>query len=170
LAFTPKTSKSPWRDRHRHAALAGVRRRPHRLLRDAGHGRRRLVPEARQFCWAGRGADSDKSFATICATLATAAAELDIQAIEDAGELAVLVFSQIATGQARELYAADTLASFSQALRREVTANDMTPAIDKLVAANLIVRKGHGHSDIADPFVKQVWLRHMQMRQSLSGE
>jgi hypothetical protein len=118
----------------------------------------------------GRGADADNAFATICATLATAVAELDIQAIEDAGELAVLVFSRIATGQARGFYAADTLASFSQALRREVTANDMTPAIDKLVAANLIVRKGHGHSDIADPFVKQVWLRHMQMRQSLSGE
>ena len=43
----------------------------------------------------------------------------------------------------------------------------MTPAIDKLVAANLIVRKGHGNFDIADPFVKQVWLRHAQMRQTL---
>ena len=36
-----------------------------------------------------------------------------------------------------------------------------------LVAANLIVRKGHGNFDIADPFVKQVWLRHAQMRQTL---
>jgi hypothetical protein len=83
--------------------------------------------------------------------------------------LAVLVFSRIATGQARGLYAADTLASFSKALGREISANDITPAIDKLVAANLIVRKGHGHSEIADPLVKQVWLRHLQTRQSLVG-
>jgi hypothetical protein len=46
----------------------------------------------------------------------------------------------------------------------------MTPAIDKLVAASLIVRKGHGHSDIADPFVKQVWLRPLQTRESLSAK
>jgi hypothetical protein len=55
-------------------------------------------------------------------------------------------------------------------LGREISANDITPAIDKLVAANLSGRKGHGHSEIADPFVKQVWLRHLQTRQSLSGE
>ncbi len=61
----------------------------------------------------------------------------------------------------------DTLASFSEALGREISANDMTPAIDKLVAGNLIVRKGHGSFDIADPFVKQVWQRHRQLRQSL---
>ena len=42
----------------------------------------------------------------------------------------------------------------------------MTLAIDKLVAANLIVCKGHGNFDIADPFVKKVWMRHAQMRQT----
>jgi hypothetical protein len=46
----------------------------------------------------------------------------------------------------------------------------MTPAIDKLVAANLIVRKGHGSFDVADPFVKQVWLRHAQMRQTITHQ
>jgi hypothetical protein len=129
-----------------------------------------LTKAVRQFqdeVAAGRGADADTAFATICATLATAAAELDIQSIEDAGELAVLAFSRIATGQGRGLYAADTLTSFSGSLGKEISADDMTPAIDKLVAANLIVRKGHGNFDIADPFVKQVWLRHAQMRQTL---
>jgi len=118
---------------------------------------------------AGRGTDPDIAFATICATLATAAAEIDIQSIEDAGELAVLAFSRIAGGKSRGLYAAETLASFSQSLGREISANDVTPAIEKLVAANLIIRKGHGHLDVADPFVKEVWLRHVQMSQSLGG-
>lgn len=141
-------------------------------FRDMGSRPEELAKAIRQFqdeVAAGRGADADTAFATICATLATAAAELDIQSIEDAGELAVLAFSRIAAGQARGLYAADTLASFSESLGRDISANDMTPAIDKLVAANLIVRRGHGNFDIADPFVKQVWLRHIQMRQSLVG-
>jgi hypothetical protein len=139
-------------------------------FRDMGSRPEELTKAVRQFqdeVAAGRAADVDTAFATICATLATAAAELDIQAIEDAGELATLVFSRIAAGQVRGLYAADTLASFSEALGREISANDMTPAIDKLVAGNLIVRKGHGSFDIADPFVKQVWQRHSQLRQSL---
>jgi hypothetical protein len=117
----------------------------------------------------GRGTDAPTAFATICATLATAAAEIDIQAIEDAGELAMLAFSRIAGGQNRGLYGADTLAAFSAALGRDISANDMIPAIDKLVAANLIVRKGHGNFDVADPFVKHVWLEKAQMRQTLAS-
>lgn len=141
-------------------------------FRDMGSRPEELAKAVRQFqdeVAAGRGVDADRAFATICATLATAAAEIDIQSIEDAGELAVLAFSRIAAGQARGLYAAETLASFSASLGREISANDMTPAIDRLVGANLIVRKGHGNFDVADPFVKQVWQRHVQMRQSLQG-
>ena len=141
-------------------------------FRDMGSRPEELAKAVRQFqdeIAAGRGVDADTAFATICATLATAAAELDIQLIEDAGQLAVLAFSRIAAGQARGLYAAETLAAFSESLGREISANDMTPAIDKLVGGNLIVRKGHGNFDIADPFVKQVWLRHVQMRETLMG-
>ncbi len=45
----------------------------------------------------------------------------------------------------------------------------MIPAIDKLVVANLVVRRGHGNFEVADPFVKEVWLRHAQMRRTLAG-
>lgn len=142
-------------------------------FRDMGSRPEELSKAVRQFqdeVAAGRGVDADSAFGTICATLATAAAELDIQSIEDAGELAVLAFSRIAAGQTRGLYATDTLASFSKSLGRDISANDMTPAIDKLVAGNLIIRKGHGNFDIADPFVKQVWMRHAQMRRTLNDE
>ncbi len=160
--FLKRVEAAGWVVPSPQAAFAG--------FRDMGSRPEELTKAVRQFqdeVAAGRGADADTAFATICATLATAAAELDIQSIEDAGELATLAFSRIAAGQVRGLYAADTLASFSESLGREISANDMTPAIDKLVAANLIVRKGHGNFDIADPFVKQVWQRHMQLRQSL---
>ncbi len=141
-------------------------------FRNMGSRPEELAKAVRQFqdeVAAGRGTDAAQAFATICATLATAAAELDIQSIEDAGELAVLAFSRIAAGHNRGLYAADTLAGFSATLGREVTANDMIPAIDRLVAANLIVRRGHGTFEVADPFVQHVWLRHTQMHQTLAG-
>jgi len=117
---------------------------------------------------AGRSADAATSFATICATLATAAADIEIQTIEDAGELAVLAFSRIAGGRNRGLYAADTLTAFSLELGREISTNDMIPVIDKLVAANLILRRGHGQFEVADPFVQHAWLQHVQMRQAFS--
>lgn len=117
---------------------------------------------------AGRGVDPAMSFATICATIATNAADIEIRTIEDAGELAVLAFSRIAGGQNRGLYAADTLAAFSHELGREISTNDMIPVIDKLVAANLILRRGHGQFEVADPFVQRAWAQHMQMRQALT--
>ena len=117
---------------------------------------------------AGRSLDPAVSFATICATIATTAADIEIQSIEDAGELAVLAFTRIASGRNRGLYATDTLAAFSRALGREISTNDMIPVIDKLVAANLILRRGHGQFEVADPFVQRAWIQHMQMRQALA--
>ena len=90
--------------------------------------------------------------------------------VQDSGELAVLAFSRIAGGQNRGLYAADTLAAFSRTLGRDISTNDMIPAIDKRVSANLIVRSGHGHFVVADPFLEHVWLQHVRMRQTLTGQ
>ena len=60
------------------------------------------------------------SFATICATLAAAAAEIDIQAIEDAGELAMLAFSRIAEGQTNKEVAGD-LGCTESAVEQHIT-------------------------------------------------
>jgi hypothetical protein len=136
-----------------------------------GHRPEELSKAIRQFqdeVAAGRSVDPAMSFATICATIATNAADIEIRTIEDAGELAVLAFSRIAGGQNRGLYAADTLAAFSRELGREISTNDMIPVIDKLVAANLILRRGHGQFEVADPFVQRAWAQHMQMRQALT--
>ena len=137
-----------------------------------GHRPEELAKAVRQFqgeVAAGRSVDASTSFATICATLATAAAEIEIQAIEDAGELAVLAFSRIAGGRDRGLFKMDTLAAFSKELGREISTNDMNQAIDRLVATHLFLRKGHGQFEVADPFVQEVWLLHIQMRQTLNA-
>lgn len=142
-------------------------------FRSMGSRPEELSKAVRQFqeeVASGRGADAATAFETICATLATAAAEIDLQALEEAGELARLVFSRIAGGQNQGLYAADTLAALSAVLGRMLSANDMIPALDRLVAANLIVRRGRGTFEVADPFVKRVWLQQLQMRQTLAGE
>lgn len=136
-------------------------------FRAMGHRPEELSKAVRQFqaeVAAGRAANPEAVFATICATLATASAEIEIQAVEDAGPLAVLAFSRIAGGHSRGLFGAEALASFTASLGRPVSPNDVSPAIEKLVAANLIVRKGYGSFEVADPFVRQVWLQHLQMR------
>lgn len=115
------------------------------------------------------GRDADAVFPVICTTLASAAAGVEIQGIEDAGELAVLAFSRIAGGQSRGLFGADTLAWCAARLGREVSPNDMNQAIDKLVAGNYILRKGHGSFAVADPFVEQVWMQQQAMRQALDA-
>ena len=45
-----------------------------------------------------------------------------------------------------------------------------TPAIDILANANLILRKGHGIFEVADPFVKRVWQQRAKMRETLGGQ
>jgi hypothetical protein len=81
----------------------------------------------------------------------------------------VLAYSRIAGARAEGSTGPIPLAAFSQILGRDIAANDMIPAIDNLVAANLIARKGHGHFEVTDPFVQHVWLLHAQMRQRLGG-
>jgi hypothetical protein len=138
-----------------------------------GHRPEELAKAVRQFqdeVAAGRGSHAAASFATVCATLASAAADIEIQAIENAGELAALVFSRIAGGQSRGLFGGETLASFAQALGREaLSPNDVNSAIDRLVAANLIVRFGHGLFEVADPFVRQAWGERERLRAALDG-
>jgi hypothetical protein len=51
--------------------------------------------------------------------LAAAAAELDIQSVEDADELALLAFSRIADGQSRGLFGTDTLEEMESGARSD---------------------------------------------------
>lgn len=102
----------------------------------------------------------DLAFPIICATLASAAAEVELASIETLGALAGAIFDRIAQGgEAGEsgLFSAEAIVSYSQQLGVGVDTPQVQNMVDRMIAANLIHRQSHGVYAVADPFVRQVW-------------
>ena len=95
----------------------------------------------------------------IAATLRSTAADIELLKVEQLGRLATAVFERIASadGDARGLFSAEAAADYSRALGREVRVEEVQPAVNDLLAANLIMRRGHGTYGVTDPFVQETW-------------
>ena len=61
------------------------------------------------------------------------------------------------------LFSADALAYYSKPTGTLIEAPQVQNLTDKMVAANLIARPGHGIYAAADPFVRKVWLSRAAM-------
>lgn len=104
---------------------------------------------------------ADQAFPIICATLAGAAADVELRAIDEFGELGKAIFARIAAGKedgVSGLFGAEALAEYAQRTQGPVEAPQVQNLADKMIAANLIARPGHGVYTVADPFVRKVWL------------
>lgn len=104
----------------------------------------------------------DQAFPVICATLASAAADVELHAIEEFGELGKALFGRIASGSEQGitgLFSADALTAYGHQTGATVEASQVQTLADKMIAANLITRPGHGIYMVADPFVRNVWLQ-----------
>lgn len=104
----------------------------------------------------------DLAFPIICSTLASAAADVEIAAVEELGTLAATIFNRIAKGGeagASGLFAAEAMASYGASIGSAVDAPQVQNMVDRMIAANLIMRQSHGVYAVADPFVRQVWLQ-----------
>ncbi len=102
----------------------------------------------------------DQAFPVICATLASAAADIELRAIDDFGALGGVIFARIAAGSeggVSGLFSAEALADYSRGIGSAVDAPQVQGITDKMIAANLITRLGHGLYAVADPFVRSVW-------------
>lgn len=124
-----------------------------------GHRPEELLKALRQLQQVG-GTDTDTAWRIICATLAGAAADADLKAFDDLGELGKAVFERIASGGEQGisgLFGAESLAFYSQRIGNPVDASQVQKIVDKMVGAQLIIRPSHGVYTIADPFVRQVW-------------
>lgn len=105
---------------------------------------------------------ADQAFPLICATLASAAADVELQAIAEFGELGQAIFSRIAAGPAEGtsgIFSADALAFYSRQTGLAVETPQVQNIADKMIGSNLISRPRHGVYAVADPFVRQVWLQ-----------
>jgi hypothetical protein len=69
-------------------------------------------------------------------------------------------------GSSRGLFSAEAAADYSRALGREVRVDEIQPAVNELLAANLIMRRSHGVYGITDPFVQDAWLEKKRLTET----
>lgn len=111
-------------------------------------------------------APADQAFPIICATLASVAADVDLRAIEDFGELGQAIFARIAEGSeggVSGLFGEEALAAYAERTGSPVQPPQVQNLADKMISANLIARPGHGIYTVADPFVRKVWLDRQKL-------
>ena len=116
---------------------------------------------------------ADQAFPIICATLASAAADSELHALEEFGQLGEALFTRIASGSTEgvsRLYGAESLDFFSKSVNATVEAPQVQNLVEKMITANLITRSGHGLYIVADPFVSEVWLRRKSLGQVLASD
>ncbi|MGH9600479.1 MAG: hypothetical protein ACRD27_11490 [Terracidiphilus sp.] len=102
----------------------------------------------------------DATFDVIVDTLRRGAADLELRTLENLGTLATAIFSRIASskGDSRGVFSTAAAAEYSKAVGRDVKVEEIQPVADRMLDANLIMRKRHGVYAVTDPFVQQLWL------------
>lgn len=111
--------------------------------------------------------DPDLAFPIICATLACAAADVEMATIEALGALASVIFDRVVRGnEAGEsgLFSADAISSYSEQIGMTVDTPQVQNMVDRMITANVIHRQSHGVYAVADPFVRQAWQQRKSMQ------
>jgi hypothetical protein len=110
-------------------------------------------------------ADPDTYLPVIAATLRSSAASAELLRLDQLGGLATAIFDRIAIndGNTRGLFSAEAAAEYSRVVGREVRVEEIQPAVNELLSANLIMRRAHGVYGITDPFVQDAWLEQKQL-------
>ena len=130
-------------------AFATLGNRPEEMLKALRHLSRHLPP----------GGNPDEHLPVIAAMLRSTAADIELMKVEQLGGLATAVFERVAStdADARGLFSAEAAADYAKLVGRAVRVEEIQPAVNDLLAANLIMRKGHGTYGITDPFVQEIW-------------
>jgi hypothetical protein len=139
-------------------AFATLGHRPEEMLKALRQLRRHLPP----------GGKPDEHLPVIAATLRSSAADIELMKVEQLGSLATAIFERIASteGDARGLFSAEAATDYTKAIGRDVRVGEIQPVVNDLLAANLIMRRGHGMYGVTDPFVQEIW----REKKALEGE
>jgi len=111
--------------------------------------------------------DADVAFPIICSTLASAAAEVEMAAIEALGGLASAIFDRVVQGNeagGSGLFSAEAMNGYSEQTGMVVDTPQVQNMVDRMITANLIHRQSHGVYAVADPFVRQTWRQRKAMQ------
>lgn len=117
------------------------------------------------------GANPDEHLPVIAATLRSAAVDIELLKVEQLGGLAMAVFERIAAapGDARGIFSAEAAAEYAAAIGRDVRIEEIQPVVNELMAANIIMRRGHGMYCVTDPFVQEIWRERKAFLASAAG-
>ena len=101
----------------------------------------------------------DQLLPVIAATLRGSAADLELLKVEQIGGLATAIFDRVARseGPARGIFSAESAMSYGEVIGREVRVEEIQPVVNELLAANVLMRLGHGLYGVTDPFVQEIW-------------
>ena len=144
------------------AAFETLGNRPEELLR-ALRLLQRQLPD---------GGDPDEHLPVIAAALRTSAVDVELAKVQELGALAQAIFERIAANESggRGLYSGAAAAEFSARLGRAVRGEEIQPLVNELMDANVIMRRGHGHYEITDPFVQRIWREREALLYRVSDE
>ena len=115
----------------------------------------------------------DMAFPIICATLASAAADVEIASVDRLGALARVIFDRIAQGNeagASGLFSGDAMGNYTEQLCMFIDTPQVQNMVDRMISANLILRQSHGVYAVVDPFVRQVWLQRSSLQSAMAPQ
>ncbi|MES2076421.1 MAG: ATP-binding protein [Pseudomonadota bacterium] len=129
-------------------------------FRVVGHRPEELMKALRQVqLHTPAGANPDHYLPVVAATLRAAVADIELAKVEQLGLLATAIFEKVAAtdGDATGVFSVEAAADYGKLLGREVKVEEIQPVVNELVAANILMRRGHGQYGVADPAVQETW-------------
>lgn len=114
----------------------------------------------------------DEDLRAITQALRQSAAVEDLARLDQLGPLASAIFARVVAqggNGVKGLFSGTALPDYSADLGRPVLRDEIQPAADALIAANLLARDGHGIYGVSDPFVGEALKQRQTVQNMLAG-
>jgi len=118
------------------------------------------------------GQDPDADLRAITEGARQYAAVQDLARLDELGLLALAIFGRVARGGGngvKGLFSEATLEEYGKELGRKVGVEEIQPAANALLDANLLARDGHGVYGVSDPLVLEAFLNRQAVQSTLAG-
>lgn len=119
------------------------------------------------------GQQPDDDLRAITEAVRQTAAEHDLARLEQLGPLANAIFGRVVReggNGVKGIFSEATLDEYSKELGRKVGLEEIQPAANALLDANLLARNGHGVYGVSDPFVGEAYKTRQALYQKLAGD
>jgi len=116
--------------------------------------------------------EPDADLRAITEAVRQSAATQDLARLDQLGPLAHAIFGRVVReggNGVKRLFSEATLEEYSKELGRKVGQEEIQPAANALLDANLLARDGHGIYGVSDPFVAEAFQSRQALLERLAG-